>query len=67
MHYQSEFERSFGCAAQNDLEKNSAMIKISYSTRAFVKGNGQVAIRVRWNSKKSEVTFITGVYADPNK
>lgn len=52
---------------QNDLEKNSAMIKISYSTRAFVKGNGQVAIRVRWNSKKSEVTFITGVYADPNK
>lgn len=43
------------------------MIKICYTIRTFVKGNGQVAIRVRWNSKQSEVTFITGVYADHNK
>ncbi len=43
------------------------MIKIKYSVRPFIKTNGQVAIKVRWNSKQCEVSFITGVYADPGK
>lgn len=43
------------------------MIKIQFSIRPFIKSNGQVAVRTRWNSKKCEVTFITGVYADPAK
>ena len=43
------------------------MIKINFSIRPFVKANGQVAVRARWNSKKSEVTFITGAYADASK
>lgn len=43
------------------------MIQQNYSVRPYVKPNGQVAIRVRWNSKKCEVAFITGVYADPSK
>jgi integrase len=43
------------------------MIKIKYSIWPYIKANGQVAIRVRWNSKQYEVTFITGVYADPTK
>ena len=44
------------------------MIEISYNIRNFIKPvTQQVAIRVRWNKKASEVTFITGVYADPAK
>ena len=43
------------------------MIKIKYSIWPYIKSNGQVAIRVRWNSKQYEVAFITGVYADPTK
>jgi hypothetical protein len=43
------------------------MIKIKYSIWPYINANGQVAIRVRWNSKQYEVTFITGVYADPTK
>ena len=43
------------------------MIKIKFTIRPFVKTTGQVAVRVRWNSKKSEVTFITGAYADVSK
>ncbi len=43
------------------------MIKIKYSIWPYIKPNNQVAIRVRWNSKQSMVTFITGVYADPEK
>ena len=43
------------------------MIKINYSIWPYIKPNGQVAIRVRWNSKQYTATFITGVYADPNK
>lgn len=43
------------------------MIQIRYSVRPFIKHNNQIAIRVRWNSKLSEVTFITGVYGDPEK
>ena len=44
------------------------MIKIKYSMRAFIKKDtGKVAVRVRWNSKQSEVTFITGLYAEEAK
>lgn len=44
------------------------MIRIKFSIRAFIKPeNGKVAVRVRWNSKKCETTFITGVYAEPDK
>lgn len=43
------------------------MIKIKFSVRPFLKSNNQVAIRVRWNNKESEVTFITGVYAVKEK
>lgn len=44
------------------------MIQINYTIRPFIKsGTQQVAIRVRWNSKMREVTFITGCYADPQK
>ena len=41
------------------------MIRIKYSIRVFIKKDtGKVAVRVRWNSKQSEVTFITGLYAE---
>ncbi|MCF0185782.1 MAG: integrase catalytic domain-containing protein [Bacteroidaceae bacterium] len=40
---------------------------ISYTIRAFIKDNGQVAVRVRSRIAKIEVTFITGVYAEPEK
>lgn len=43
------------------------MIKIRFTVRPFLKSNNQVAIRVRWNNKESEVTFITGVYAVKEK
>jgi len=44
------------------------MIEISYNVRPFIKPiTQQVAVRVRWNKKKSETTFITGAYADPAK
>lgn len=44
------------------------MIEIPYNVRPFIKPvTQQVAVRVRWNHKKSETTFITGAYADPAK
>lgn len=43
------------------------MIRINYSVRVFIRPTQQVAVRVRWNQKSSEVTFITGVYAEPAK
>lgn len=44
------------------------MIEIAYYIRPFIKPvTQQVAVRVRWNQKKSETTFITGAYADPAK
>ncbi len=43
------------------------MIQIKYTIRPFIKPNGQVAIRVRWNNNTSEVSFITGAYADREK
>ena len=43
------------------------MKKTSFSTRAYVMKNGQLMIRVRWNSKKNEVGFSVGYTIDPLK
>lgn len=43
------------------------MKKTSFSTRAYVTKNGQLMIRVRWNSKKNEVGFSVGYTIDPLK
>ncbi len=44
------------------------MIQISFSMRPYIKGSsGQVGIKVRWNRSKSEVSFFTNVWAEPDK
>lgn len=43
------------------------MKKTNFSTRAYVMKNGQVMIRVRWNSKKNEVGFSVGYTIEPLK
>ncbi len=44
------------------------MITIRFNIRVFVKNDtNKVAVRVRWNSKQNEVTFITGMYAEHSK
>lgn len=43
------------------------MKKTNFSTRAYVMKNGQLMIRVRWNSKKNEVGFSVGYTIDPLK
>lgn len=43
------------------------MKKTKFSTRAYVAKNGQLMIRVRWNSKKNEVGFSVGYTIDPMK
>lgn len=44
------------------------MIKLNYSVRPYIKGStGQVAVKVRWNQCKSEVSFFTSVWAEPDK
>lgn len=44
------------------------MIRITYSVRPYIRTKtSQVAVRVRWNSKTCEVSFITGVYAERSK
>ena len=43
------------------------MKKTNFSTRAYVMKNGQLMIRVRWNSKKNEVGFSVGYTIDPFK
>lgn len=43
------------------------MIKVSFNARAYVLKNGQLMIRVRWNSKKNEVAFSVGYTIDPTK
>lgn len=43
------------------------MKKTNFSTRAYVMKNGQVMIRVRWNSKKNEVGLSVGYTIDPLK
>lgn len=43
------------------------MKKTNFSTRAYVMKNGQLMIRVRWNSKKNEVGFSVGYTIDSLK
>lgn len=44
------------------------MILIKFSIRPYIKGStGQVGIKVRWNQSKSEVSFFTNVWAEPEK
>lgn len=44
------------------------MINIKFSLTPYIKGNtNQVGIKVRWNQSKSEVSFFTNVWAEPDK
>lgn len=44
------------------------MIQIKFTIRPYIKGSsGQVGIKVRWNQSKSEVSFFTNVWAEPEK
>ena len=43
------------------------MIEIKYNCRTFLNARNQIVVRVRWNKKKSEVGFSTGMCADPLK
>lgn len=44
------------------------MIQIKFSVRPYIKGStGQVGVKVRWNQSKSEVSFFTNVWAEPDK
>lgn len=43
------------------------MKKMNFNTRAYVTKNGQLMIRVRWNSKRNEVAFSVGYTIDPMK
>ena len=43
------------------------MKNTKYNCRTFVNHRNQVIVRVRWNKKKSEVAFPTGLHADPLK
>jgi integrase len=44
------------------------MIQIKFSMMPYIKGStGQVGIKVRWNQSKSEVSFFTNVWAEPDK
>ncbi len=44
------------------------MIQIKFSIRPYIKAStGQVAVKVRWNQSRSEVSFFTNVWAEPDK
>lgn len=44
------------------------MIQIKFSIRPYIKGTtGQVALKIRWNQSKCELSFFTNVWADPLK
>lgn len=43
------------------------MLINNYTTRAYIKESGLVMIRIRWNAKKSEVSFSLGYKIDPEK
>lgn len=43
------------------------MITNNFTTRAFIKESGLVMIRIRWNSKKSEVSLSLGYKIEPEK
>ena len=43
------------------------MLINNYTTRAYIKESGLVMIRIRWNSKKSEMSFSLGYKIEPEK
>ena len=43
------------------------MLTNNYTTRTFIKESGLVMIRIRWNAKKSEISFSLGYKIDPEK
>ena len=43
------------------------MLNYNFSTRAFLKDTGSLMMRVRWNSKKYEITFSLGYKIESNK
>lgn len=43
------------------------MLINNYTTRAYVKESGLVMIRIRWNAKKSEISFSLGYKVEPEK
>lgn len=43
------------------------MLINNYTTRAYIKESGLVMIRIRWNSKKSEISFSLGYKIEPEK
>ena len=43
------------------------MLINNYTTRAYIKESGLVMIRIRWNAKKSEISFSLGYKIEPEK
>lgn len=43
------------------------MLTNNYTTRTFIKESGLVMIRIRWNAKKSEISFSLGYKVEPEK
>lgn len=43
------------------------MLINNYTTRAYIKESGLVMIRIRWNAKKSELSFSLGYKVEPEK
>lgn len=43
------------------------MLNYNFSTRVFLKDTGSLMMRVRWNSKKYEITFSLGYKIESNK
>lgn len=43
------------------------MLINNYTTRAYIKDSGLVMIRIRWNSKKSEMSLSLGYKIEPEK
>ena len=43
------------------------MLNVTYTSRAYLKPNQQVMVRVRWNKCAYVVSFVTGVYAEKSK
>ena len=43
------------------------MLINNYTTRAYIKESGLVMIRIRWNAKKSEISFSLGYKVEPEK
>ena len=43
------------------------MLINNYTTRTYIKESGLVMIRIRWNAKKSEISFSLGYKIEPEK